>query len=364
LSNKFIQATSSDQRQKMHKIVYELSKLPNAGPEWDTAFDMWFALTKTKGLVRDAKPKLIREKVHCPFKIENVTENIFDGTSEWFKMNESDPIFLALYPTLDPSICLGDIKHGQMFSSRKVFRKLSNVFLTPYLPSKVNDNRFFTAVKDFSIFVENINSLIILQFSERWSDTPGGYGMGLSNELTKNPAATNLKPSAIPEVHQCDYASYYRMNALQIGSISLLVRNEVDAIDENDNSVEIKATKFNERFGLSTEYFLNLWIQNLFGKTTQSRIGLHDGKGTVIRILSLDMNEIQHKAEIDSNVKRQLFEHLESFLSWVRTETPTNCQAIISYDAKRNSFEMQVIDDHRYPIISSGIRNLLKEVSF
>jgi hypothetical protein len=337
----------------MSKIVYEVNKIDNNGLVLDPMYKEWFAISREDGILFDEKPRPVNEHIECPTTIENVSRVMFDGSYECYPKHQCDPLFLALFPTKEPQAPVIPLGENQYFSSRNVYRKLSNVFLTPYLPRQITAHRFFTAPKDFTIHIEKIGSMILLQSGERFSPVPGGYGSGLVELLTT------------PEKHDINY---YQLHSFTLGSCSLMIKNEVDGIDQNENVVEIKSTKMHPRFPISPEYYLNLWVQNVFGNSVKSMIGLHDGRGQLKSIETLTMRDIEKKALLNFDMKKNLFAHLEDFLTWIRNELSSageNQQAIISYDVARNTFGMEILyeDNFSLPIISEEWRTLLKEAT-
>eukprot|EP01040_Poterioochromonas_malhamensis_P001660 gene1660-1757_t len=359
----YVRASSMKKMEKTESFsdprIYHPGKTRNEGLLFDSTYGEWFSVTR-EGIENDRKPpNLVTSSIICPTRVEYVNRKMFDGATEIFGGNQSDPLFIALYPGKDPDLPILPIEENQIFSSRKIFRKLTNIFITPYLSPRVKSSRFFTKVQDFSFEVEKIHSKLILQSAERFDIAEGGYGAGLVNLLT----TTSGKGSGLPRYED---VNCYRIGVFTLGQCNLIIKSEIDALDSYGNAVEIKCTKQNPRFPeLSVDYYLNLWTQNVFGGTHQTRIGIHDGKGTLKEIKSLNMTDIQRDAQITSEIKKNLFQHIEHFLAWLRDElsSVTHGQAIVSYEAATDTFTLTSLPegDFSLPLLSTDIRTFLNE---
>jgi hypothetical protein len=325
--------------------------------ELDSNFDEWFAVQKDIGMIRNIKPRMLNDKL--PGTIAKDEGDMFNSSISCFNGALSDPFFLCLFPDLDPEEGNIDLCRDLIFATRSTFRRLVRVFITRYLPPSLK--RFLSRPEDFTINVERVNSIVILQFGETFTPSTRGYNGGLELALTSRPA----KDGRGDESDRI--ANFYRLRSYQLGDCRLILKNEVDAIDERGRVISIKTKTLpkNPRFvALDRDFFIDLWAQNFFGDIDETKIAVHKDGNIQGGLQSLTTGEIQDKAGIDSTVKRKLLQQIEDFFIWVLRVFDDNKQGIISYKLVENKFSFETKDDYPLPIISPAVRDCVRNLTF
>jgi hypothetical protein len=325
------------------------------GLQLDYDFDEWFAVEKDRGLLRNVMPRTIKDEQ--PTHLEYGKELVFNSSLLNFSGKQSDPFFRCLFPDLDAEDGVVDLTRNHIFATRSLFRKLINTFITRYLPPSMD--RYLTEPKDFVVYVERVNSLLVLQSTD-FKDCDRGYNGGFESVLTCRPEG-DLRSDEDDQ-----YANFYRMRNYKLGECQLMLKHEVDAVDKNRHvvSIKTKSAPKNPRYeALNRDFFINLWTQNFFGDVDSTRIAVHRD-GVVRRLESFTTSEIQLKAEIDQTMKRNLLQLIEDFLHWVLRVAPDNKQGIISYRVNSDVFCFESEEDYSLPVLSSEVRTCLSSLTF
>jgi len=143
-----------------------------------------------------------------------------------------------------------------------------------------------------------------------------------------------------------------------LGNLTCAIRFEVDAVNESGKLVELKCkTKPNTRYGLGTDYFLNIWIQMVLSDTPYLKIGIHD-KGVLTTILNYSLQEVQREAGVNDKMKSVLFQKLNEIILSMHSRVDEGRQAVFTFTSQSPTFTCQVlkVNSFNLPLVSPEMR--------
>eukprot|EP01039_Chlorochromonas_danica_P009915 gene9915-10966_t len=245
------------------------------------------------------------------FPLEWSTQEIPDPQGIHYPRYGSDPLLKA-------TVNRGSLKLSavDLAISRNALRKLFYCFMP-------RSNKF---THNFSLTVEQVSEkLTVIRKSpveaEEGYGTPAGFGMDFENKMT------------VPV--EGPFSSYYEAVSYKIGTYKVLVGCEVDAVDSDGHSVELKTSKIQD---LSQQYFLDqdrahkrdIWLQMKLSGTKNMYLGkiafpegqLTQGQSAPVTVEHLGVNEVRTLGQFNDVDEHHVFAKVEELLKWIKEQLP------------------------------------------
>eukprot|EP01039_Chlorochromonas_danica_P006018 gene6018-6628_t len=264
-------------------------------------------------------------------RIEDVRAIEHDPIREYYP-DEKDfhkPSFLGLD---NPETALEGVN---FVADRHCLRKLL-LICCPEIP-----NAFYSKRKDFSLVLRkhgDSEHVLTMQAAseDRWEAEPGSFGKGFELLMTSR------RLSTVPAD-----TKYYRLGKSVHNGFGVIVRYEVDAVDEGV-TVELKSkTTPNPRYPVGIDFYRNIWIQMALSNTQRIVIGYHR-KGSCTSMETLTLPQVQRRAEFSddaaSKVLKKLFNFLQKLYNKAHPSLSATGKATLRYHEVENKFSWKFED--------------------
>jgi hypothetical protein len=299
-----------------------------------------FAITDSKEFIPSCPPPLITLPRKTPVTVVDIPTIWPDHHYLHYENRFHDSTVNALRTSDEPIV---EVLHGVRFvSDRKSLRRLvvNNCLSLP-------PNSFYCKKDSFTLMAEKINGTIFLGGETRYEPAAGSYGQGFEELLTQRFHRGNV---ANITTNYC-MVQYSLMN-----KVNCIVRYEADGINSEGDVEELKCKKKpNPRYGLSEDYFLNMWIQMALSRTTRVHIGLHRD-GRVDEIMSLSLDQVQQRANLSTEAANRCWSSLQKMLERLYDRIPEGSQARINCEANGT---VTIVPSSALPLLSSNARRVL-----
>lgn len=200
------------------------------------------------------------------------------------------------------------------------------------------DKAFYSKRKDFSLVLRKHGEHVLtMQDEDRWGAEPGSFGKGFELLMTSRRSSTASADT-----------KYYRLGKSVHNGFGVIVRYEVDAMDEGV-IVELKSkTTPNPRYPVGIDFYRNIWIQMALSNTQRIIIGYHRN-GNISSIDTLTLPQVQSRAGFSdaaaSKVLENLFNFLQKLYNKAHSRLSATGKATLSYHEEENKFTWKFEDN-------------------
>jgi hypothetical protein len=170
---------------------------------------------------------------------------------------------------------------------------------------------------DWKLYGVKFNDAVYL-YNEKKIDTSrphsleSYYGIGFEHMLTSTaPGPPN------------EYDKVYVINEVTFGSHQLLCLNEVDAVDEKGDWVELKVYRKCSPKGMAAKY-LKYWAQSVVPGVEKLLLAERDDEGRVVRFEETTSAAIARQKLINAHLPAKCYEFEDRLLNWINKHFKEN----------------------------------------